>query len=160
MNRRYTVGNQNDWRSGIPGHNTNAVVLVYNVALLTLPSSQTKMRIETLVVFVVVLGIVAAAEIGTFDRSAKSKDRSQSDLSTDSKPGPDKKRGLLRDYSGHHKHHYGGKGYYKGGKYGYYSKSGYGYYPKYGYHSKSGYYSKGGYSKSGYSKSGYSDSYY
>eukprot|EP00731_Ephydatia_muelleri_P025524 Em0017g607a len=43
------------------------------------------MRIETLVVFVVVLGIVAAAEIGTFDRSAKSKDRSQSDLSTDSK---------------------------------------------------------------------------
>eukprot|EP00731_Ephydatia_muelleri_P025585 Em0017g668a len=118
------------------------------------------MRIETLVVFVVVLGIVAAAEIGTFDRSAKSKDRSQSDLSTDSKPGPDKKRGLLRDYSGHHKHHYGGKGYYKGGKYGYYSKSGYGYYPKYGYHSKSGYYSKGGYSKSGYSKSGYSDSYY
>ena len=169
MNRRYTVGNQNDLRSGIPGHNTNAVVLVYNVALLTLPSSQTKMRIETLVVFVVVLGIVAAAEIGMSDRNAKSKDSSQSDSSTDSNPGPDKKRGLLRDYSGHHEHHYGGKGYYKGGKYGYYSKSGYGYgnYPKHGYYSKNGYgyprygyYSKGGYSKSGYSKSGYSDSYY
>lgn len=101
------------------------------------------MRIETLVVFIVILGIVAAAEIGRFDRSAKSASDSNSS-GTNFNPA-DKKRVLLRDYYGRHHHHHHGNGY---GGYGY-GKSGYGY-------SKSGY----GYTKSGYGHSkSYKDSY-
>ena len=71
-----------------------------------------KMRIETLVVFVVILGIVATAEIGKSNRSSKSESDSQSDSSTDSNLA-NNKRALLRDYSGHrhhrnrHNHHHG-----------------------------------------------------